>query len=647
MAGIFYFRDMTVLKVMFTALITAMLGLCYCLAFGWVRPESIFFMDTVYGAQIVGGLIFGVGFVMGGWCPGTAAAGLAAGKMDALLFLVGAIGGSVLFNELFWLVKPLYTSGERGVQFVYDTLHVSKPLFAVAFTLAAVVCFWGAEYIEKARATGGALFRSPFLKAFSLALVVAAAGLFLVPVTGTPATAAVAQLATHEQSALGEESLLKEVEQGGDHIEPEELADRLLAGDPNLLLMDVRTDGEYKAFHLPGAVNVGLAQLPQYLAAHKGQKTVVLYSNGMTHPAQVRDALERMGYANIYMLTDGLKGFIERCLKPVSLRGEPIPQALAAKVTAWRNFFLTARSATAVTPTAAATRAVATPVPAASPAPPVAMDNQRLPGLVETQWLADNLGKSGVVVIDMRPQPEYNTSHIPGALSLAVESFRGNVKGLPSMLLPADLLARHLSLMGITPDNLLVFIYSDKAHDATLPCMGLERLGHLRYAVLNGGFGKWAAEKRPMDTVLPSVQESEYKPMPGADTFTVDAATVLKHQQDKSAIIIDVRPPEYFSGAKSDEARAGHIPGAINRPYTEDVVKNEGVLTFKPVADLSAAYAAIVPSKDATVIVHCRTGHQASQTFFVLKRLLGYKDVLYYDAGWTEWAARPELPVEK
>jgi thiosulfate/3-mercaptopyruvate sulfurtransferase len=63
------------------------------------------------------------------------------------------------------------------------------------------------------------------------------------------------------------------------------------------------------------------------------------------------------------------------------------------------------------------------------------------------------------------------------------------------------------------------------------------------------------------------------------------------------------------------------------------------------VDELAKAYEKIIPSKETPVIVHCRTGHQASQSFFVLKRLLGYKNVYYYDAGWTEWAARQELPV--
>ncbi len=107
-----------------------------------------------------------------------------------------------------------------------------------------------------------------------------------------------------------------------------------------------------------------------------------------------------------------------------------------------------------------------------------------------------------------------------------------------------------------------------------------------------------------------------------------------------------MRPEDYFAGTKSDEARAGHVPGALNRPYTTDLTGIEEHQRLKPAEALAPEYRELIPSLDSPVIVHCRTGHQASQTFFVLTHLLGYQDVSWYDGGWSEWAARAELPIE-
>lgn len=75
------------------------------------------------------------------------------------------------------------------------------------------------------------------------------------------------------------------------------------------------------------------------------------------------------------------------------------------------------------------------------------------------------------------------------------------------------------------------------------------------------------------------------------------------------------------------------------------MVSSNQVVAFKPLDALATAYGQLIPSKEAEIIVHCRTGHQASQTYFVLKHLLGYSNVRWYDGGWTEWAARGDLPV--
>jgi thiosulfate/3-mercaptopyruvate sulfurtransferase len=154
---------------------------------------------------------------------------------------------------------------------------------------------------------------------------------------------------------MSEQALLEAVEEAEDHIKPEDLADALMRGEQGLVVVDVRTPGEYQSFHISGAVNVPLPELIDYLAPYKNQGRIVLYSNGMTHPAQARDALARLGFRDVFMLTDGLQGFLDRCLKPVSLRREPLSEAQAQQVRAWRQFFLQARTAETPTPDKAAT----------------------------------------------------------------------------------------------------------------------------------------------------------------------------------------------------------------------------------------------------------------------------------------------------
>jgi len=332
LAGVFYFEDMAVVKVMFTALITAMLGLAYLLTFGLISADALYFMPTVYGAQLVGGLLFGVGFVMGGWCPGTSAVGIASGKLDALTFFGGVMGGSILFNEVFSWIEPYYTWGEAGVAFIYRSLDLTLGTFALLFTLLAVACFWGVEFIEANREKGGDLFGSRFLKTFSLTLVVLALGLSL--------TGAQTSQGMVAKEKPGETDLLELIATGRDHMEPEELADRLMAGEPGILVVDIRPKQEYQAFHIRGAVNVELPALPDYLAPYKNRGLIVLYSNGMTHPAQARDSLFRQDFTNVYFLTDGLQGFMARCLKPASLRGEPVPPQEKIRINAWREYFL-------------------------------------------------------------------------------------------------------------------------------------------------------------------------------------------------------------------------------------------------------------------------------------------------------------------
>ena len=340
LSGIFYFRDMTVLKVMFTAMITAMLGILYLQGLGIVPDNSIYLMPTIYKAQIIGGVIFGVGFVMSGWCPGTAAVGIASGKWDAFLCLAGVVAGSILFNETFPWIKDLYSSGDKGVLFIYDTLNISKEIFAFFLTLIALAAFWGSELIEKKNSGTGIYLNSQFLKIFSFAMIIIASGLFIL---SKPAGLIQTCNETQRPSAISyqsENDLLKNVENAEDHIDPEDLAEKIVSGGENIIVVDIRPGNEYAGFNIKNSVNLKLEELSEGLSPYKNKGTIVLYSNGMTHPAQARDSLFRQGFNNVFILTDGLNGFIDKCLKPVSLRSEPVPDYLRDKINQWRNFFL-------------------------------------------------------------------------------------------------------------------------------------------------------------------------------------------------------------------------------------------------------------------------------------------------------------------
>ena len=119
---------------------------------------------------------------------------------------------------------------------------------------------------------------------------------------------------------------------------------------------------------------------------------------------------------------------------------------------------------------------------------------------------------------------------------------------------------------------------------------------------------------------------------PSKTTLFVDAPWVKENAS--KLILIDARASTLYA--------KGHIPGAVNRPYTADLAEDG---QFRPIDQLAAEYARLIPAKQAPVIVHCRTGQQASQAWFLLTRLLGYENVRWYDGSWTDWAARPDKPV--
>ena len=148
----FYFRDLTVFKVMFTAIITAMAGLLFFSSFGWLDLTQIYINPTYLWPGIAGGLIMGVGFVVGGYCPGTSIVGLSTFKIDAVFYIVGALIGMFAFGEIEPFITSFFSgeaSGFMGVVTLNQVLGISSGVIGFLVILMALAGFWGSEWMEK------------------------------------------------------------------------------------------------------------------------------------------------------------------------------------------------------------------------------------------------------------------------------------------------------------------------------------------------------------------------------------------------------------------------------------------------------------------------------------------------------------------
>ena len=149
LAGMFYGYDTTVIKVFFTAAIVALIGSQLLNYFGLIDMSLVYINPYFVGAAIVGGVIMGAGFIMGGFCPGTGLCALAIGKIDAFIFLLGGLAGAILFAELFPYLETLYYGSAKGPVLINEWLGVTPGQFALLLVTAAVSMFWLAEKAEK------------------------------------------------------------------------------------------------------------------------------------------------------------------------------------------------------------------------------------------------------------------------------------------------------------------------------------------------------------------------------------------------------------------------------------------------------------------------------------------------------------------
>jgi len=145
----FYLDDLAVFKVMFTAIVTAMLGVFYLSWLGIMDLSLVDLVTTNLWPQIAGGLLLGFGFVIGGYCPGTSLVAAVTGRIDGMVFVLGAMAGMFAFGEAFPLLKGFYDSGDFGRLTLPQAFHLPYGLVVFLVVVMAVGGFMGAEWVER------------------------------------------------------------------------------------------------------------------------------------------------------------------------------------------------------------------------------------------------------------------------------------------------------------------------------------------------------------------------------------------------------------------------------------------------------------------------------------------------------------------
>ncbi|MEJ2401890.1 MAG: YeeE/YedE thiosulfate transporter family protein [Xanthomonadales bacterium] len=302
LAAQFYFKDLTVFKVMFTAIIVAMTLIFLASAAGLLDYNLIWVPPTYLWPGIVGGLIMGVGFIVGGFCPGTSLVAMATGKVDGLFFVLGVLTGIFLFGETVSQFALFFDSSFMGRFTLPELFGVSYGVVVLAVVVMALLMFWGAEKIEAA--TGGETAQRAPRWAVPAAVGLAALATVTL-VVGQPDNADRWRMIEAEQTALLEERAVQ--------IEPAELLSLIHDAQIKTVLIDVRDERHYNQFHIHGARNLALDELVDVSSAlmqEPANTVFVTMSNDETRATEAWKVLRAESLPNVYILSGGVNNWI-------------------------------------------------------------------------------------------------------------------------------------------------------------------------------------------------------------------------------------------------------------------------------------------------------------------------------------------------
>ncbi|WP_018602148.1 sulfurtransferase [Mycobacterium sp. 155] len=269
--------------------------------------------------------------------------------------------------------------------------------------------------------------------------------------------------------------------------------------------------------------------------------------------------------------------------------------------------------------------------------------------LVSTEWAGNNLDTPGVVFVEV----DENTSayddegHIPGAVKL---DWRDDLQdAVKRDFVDQQQFSKLLSDKGIGNDDTVVLYGGNNNWFAAYAYWYFKLYGHADVKLLDGGRKRWQLDARPLIKETPNRAATSYSAKPQDHSIRAFRDDVIAAINVKN--LVDVRSPDEFSGKilapahlpQEQSQRPGHIPGAINVPWSK-AANEDG--TFKSDEDLAALYAAAGLDGEKETIAYCRIGERSSHTWFVLQELLGHQNVKNYDGSWTEYGSLVGAPIE-
>jgi len=309
----FYLTEMRVLKVMFTGIIVAMLLIFLFSSMGLLNFENIWVNPTFLWSQVVGGLIMGVGFIVGGFCPGTSLVAASTLKLDGIFFVLGVMFGVFVLGETLAIpaLDQFYYAGDMGRFMLSDLFGIPAGVVVFIIILMALMMFYGAEISERffgARMKWKDIDLTPHKMInpyFAGALVLVA---LVIMINGQPSEETrwnMLSTAEHEK-----------FEKRDVYIHPGELLEILNDFQLKVRLIDLRNESDFNTFHIERAENVAPVDVKKFeyvreMLREPGNTIFVLTSNDETDTAGVYKYLKTKGIGNLYILEGGVNNWLK------------------------------------------------------------------------------------------------------------------------------------------------------------------------------------------------------------------------------------------------------------------------------------------------------------------------------------------------